>query len=350
MLTSMFSFFLDYPITVAINGASSWPCSARASSAARQRRADRILFGAVTAVLLLAPPGWRASQTLPEFRMDFASPGVPVLRLRDHDDGLYALFSIVVLSRTSDHSRGGRRRSRVAARACRAWTSSSPPTTRGWRSRRRPSSPRSPSTTPISACGCWTTPGATGSRPSAPRWGAHYVTRADNTHAKAGNLNNGLGVSAEGGRRATSGARRRLRPHRNILLRTIGLFSDPGSAWCDAAVLLQRRPDPVQPALAGMLGGRAARVLRRHAAGQGCLGHGFCIGTSFVVRRDLLGRIGGFPTGTVTEDIHLTYRLLPLGYVTRWLNERLSIGLSAEGLPEYISQRSAGASAPSRWP
>ena len=27
------------------------------------------------------------------------------------------------------------------------------------------------------------------------------------------------------------------------------------------------------------------------------------------------------------------------GYETHWLNERLSAGLSAEGLPEYISQR-----------
>jgi cellulose synthase (UDP-forming) len=69
-------------------------------------------------------------------------------------------------------------------------------------------------------------------------------------------------------------------------------------------------------------------------------GAAFCVGTSFVVRRDLLDLIGGFPTGTVTEDIHLTYRLLPRGYRTRWLNERLSVGLSAEGLPEYITQRS----------
>ena len=27
------------------------------------------------------------------------------------------------------------------------------------------------------------------------------------------------------------------------------------------------------------------------------------------------------------------------GYETHWLNERLSVGLSAEGLPEYITQR-----------
>jgi len=31
--------------------------------------------------------------------------------------------------------------------------------------------------------------------------------------------------------------------------------------------------------------------------------------------------------------------MLRFGYVTRWLNERLSVGLAAEGLPEYITQR-----------
>ncbi|MET5117008.1 glycosyltransferase family 2 protein, partial [Burkholderia pseudomallei] len=65
-----------------------------------------------------------------------------------------------------------------------------------------------------------------------------------------------------------------------------------------------------------------------------------CIGTAVVVRRALVEHLGGYPTGTVTEDIHLTYRLLRHGYVTRWLNARLSVGLSAEGLPEYLSQRS----------
>ena len=65
----------------------------------------------------------------------------------------------------------------------------------------------------------------------------------------------------------------------------------------------------------------------------------FCVGTSFVVRRDLLEMIGGFPHDALSEDMLLTYRLMEHGFVTRWLNERLSVGLSAEGLPEYITQR-----------
>ena len=65
----------------------------------------------------------------------------------------------------------------------------------------------------------------------------------------------------------------------------------------------------------------------------------FCVGTSFIVRRDRLTEIDGFPDEAICEDLNLSYTLLRHGYKTRWLNERLSVGLSAEGLPEYISQR-----------
>ncbi len=65
----------------------------------------------------------------------------------------------------------------------------------------------------------------------------------------------------------------------------------------------------------------------------------FCVGTTFLVRRDRLGEIGGFPHEAVSEDINLTYTMMRHGYVTRWLNERLSVGLAAEGLPEYVTQR-----------
>jgi cellulose synthase (UDP-forming) len=68
-------------------------------------------------------------------------------------------------------------------------------------------------------------------------------------------------------------------------------------------------------------------------------GCAFCVGTSFVVRRDRLTEIGGFPNEAISEDINLTYTMLANGYETWWLNERLSIGLSAEGIPEYITQR-----------
>ena len=49
----------------------------------------------------------------------------------------------------------------------------------------------------------------------------------------------------------------------------------------------------------------------------------FCCGTSAVFRRDALQRMGGIATDSITEDILTTVRMLPDGYVTRYLNERL---------------------------
>ena len=61
--------------------------------------------------------------------------------------------------------------------------------------------------------------------------------------------------------------------------------------------------------------------------------------TSFLVRRDQLGEIGGFPDDAICEDLKSFLRHDAPRLQTHWLNERLSVGLSAEGLPEYITQR-----------
>jgi cellulose synthase (UDP-forming) len=45
------------------------------------------------------------------------------------------------------------------------------------------------------------------------------------------------------------------------------------------------------------------------------------------------------PTASITEDILSTLVLLRKGYITRYLNERLSMGLAAESLKGYFTQR-----------
>jgi hypothetical protein len=62
-----------------------------------------------------------------------------------------------------------------------------------------------------------------------------------------------------------------------------------------------------------------------------------------VIRRASLELIGGIPTGSVTEDILTTLALLRHGYVTRYLNEKLALGLSAESLKAFSCSVSAGA-------
>lgn len=171
--------------------------------------------------------------------------------------------------------------------------------------------------------------------------GARYISRADNKDAKAGNLNNGLAVTA-----AQTNAPVILvldadfSPRKDFLKRTVGLLSNPDVAVVQTPQFYYN-PDPIQHNLLAAQSWVDDQrfffdVFQPAKDAWGCA---FCVGTSFVVRRDRLAEIGGFPSQAISEDINLTYTLLAQGYQTWWLNEKLSIGLSAEGIPEYITQR-----------
>lgn len=174
------------------------------------------------------------------------------------------------------------------------------------------------------------------------RKGVHYARRPDNSHAKAGNMNNGLKISA-----GVTNAPYILvldadfAPQRQIIYRMLGLFADRKVGLVQTPQFYYNA-DPIQHNL------RATdswvdeqRVFfdvlqpAKDAADSA-----FCVGTSFIVRRDLITAAGGFPVGSVCEDIHTTYLLLRKGHITRWLGERLSNGLSAESIIDYINQRS----------
>jgi cellulose synthase (UDP-forming) len=172
--------------------------------------------------------------------------------------------------------------------------------------------------------------------------GARHLTRPDNKGAKAGNLNNALAATA----RETNAPvilvlDADFGPRRDFLKRTVGLLlSEPDAAivqtpqfYCNA--------DPIQHNLLATQSWVDDQrfffdIFQPAKDAWGCA---FCVGTSFVVRRDRLNEINGFPNEAISEDINLTYTMLARGYRTLWLNEPLSFGLSAEGIPEYITQR-----------
>jgi cellulose synthase (UDP-forming) len=172
--------------------------------------------------------------------------------------------------------------------------------------------------------------------------GAQYITRPDNKAAKAGNLNNALAVTA-----GLTNAPVILvldadfAPQRQLLKRTVGLLADPGVAIVQTPQFYDNG-DPIQH---NLLATRSMVDDQRFffdifQPAKDAWGCAFCVGTSFVVRRDRLVEVGGFPSQAISEDINLTYTMLAHGYQTWWLNEKLSCGLSAEGIPEYITQRS----------
>jgi cellulose synthase (UDP-forming) len=174
------------------------------------------------------------------------------------------------------------------------------------------------------------------------RRGVHYARRPDNSHAKAGNLNNGLRLSAD----VTNAPfilvlDADFAPQRQIVYRMLGLFADRRVGLVQTPQFYYNA-DPIQHNLRATDSWVDEQrvffdVLQ---PAKDAVDSAFCVGTSFIVRRDLITAAGGFPVGSVCEDIHTTYLLLRHGHITRWLGERLSNGLSAESIIDYINQRS----------
>jgi cellulose synthase (UDP-forming) len=175
------------------------------------------------------------------------------------------------------------------------------------------------------------------------RLGSGYLTRTDNDHAKAGNINGGLlhVASLPEPPDFVAILDADFVPMPSFLRRTLSLFrdSDIGIVQTPQHFI---NPDPLQNNLS------TARVWpdeQRYffdvvMASKDAWGAAFCCGTSSVIRFSVLWDIGGFPTSSVTEDYLLTLRMQADGYRTVYLNERLSLGLAPEGLKEYITQRS----------
>ncbi|WVT76840.1 glycosyltransferase (plasmid) [Sinorhizobium chiapasense] len=166
--------------------------------------------------------------------------------------------------------------------------------------------------------------------------GAVHVTRLDNAHAKAGNMNSGL--------RASSGDFIAIFdadfvPYRHFLRRTLPFFSDE-------AIGIVQTPqhffnvDPVQSnlGLENIWPDEQRLFFDEIAPSRDVWDVSFCCGSCSIARRKAVNAIGGFPTESITEDLLTTLSMLNKGYKTRYLNERLSMGLAAENLTGYFVQ------------
>lgn len=168
--------------------------------------------------------------------------------------------------------------------------------------------------------------------------GIGYISRADNAHAKAGNLNHAL--------RLTDGEMIAIFdcdhvPCRAFLQTTLGWFvADPNIG------LLQTphhfySPDPFQRNLANGM-----RVPPEGNSFYGLLQPGndfwnasFFCGSCAVIRRSALMEVGGIATETVTEDAHTALKLQRRGWATAYLSLPLAAGLATERLILHIGQR-----------
>lgn len=167
--------------------------------------------------------------------------------------------------------------------------------------------------------------------------GCEYIIRPDNHHAKAGNLNHALTQTC-GELIAIFDAD--FIPTKNFLNRTVGFFQK-------LTVGLVQTPqsfyntDPIAHnlGLENVLTPEEEVFYRQIQPIRDGVGGVVCAGTSFIVRRSTLEEVGGFVTGTLSEDYFTGIRIAALGYQLIYLDEKLSAGLAAETIADHAAQR-----------
>ncbi len=167
--------------------------------------------------------------------------------------------------------------------------------------------------------------------------GCHYITRLDNSDAKAGNLNNAL--------KQTNGELivvfdADFIPTTNFLERTIGFFQKEQVALVQTPQSFYNC-DPIAQnlGLEGVLTSEEEVFYRQMQPIKDGAGSVVCAGTSFVARRSALQEIGYFAAESVSEDYFTGIRLSAQGYELVYLDEKLSAGLAAESITAHIDQR-----------
>ncbi|WP_170134899.1 glycosyltransferase [Acuticoccus kandeliae] len=174
------------------------------------------------------------------------------------------------------------------------------------------------------------------------RYGARHITRPDNAHAKAGNINHTLAMLAASDDPPDFVAvlDADFVPHHDFVSRALALFHEEDVGLVQTPQHFFN-PDPIQHnlGLSRSYPDEQRFFFDHLQPSRDAWGTAFCCGTSSVMRFSALKRIGFFPTDSITEDFLVTLALQNAGFRTVYLDEPLTEGLAPEGLKEYITQR-----------
>ncbi len=167
--------------------------------------------------------------------------------------------------------------------------------------------------------------------------GCTLMTRDNNDHAKAGNINTAF--------RRTDGDLVLILdcdhiPSRQILSTTVGFFFDPKVAFVQTPHWFYN-PDPFERNL--LTGGKVPvgnelfyKVLQK---GNDFWNASFFCGSAAVIRKKYALEVGGIAVETVTEDCHTALRLHSLGYKSVYYDKIMVAGLAPEKFSSYVGQQ-----------
>ncbi|WP_206241788.1 UDP-forming cellulose synthase catalytic subunit [Novosphingobium terrae] len=168
--------------------------------------------------------------------------------------------------------------------------------------------------------------------------GCGYITRDNNLHAKAGNMNAAM--------KKTDGELIAIFdcdhvPTRAFLQLSVGWFAkDPKLALMQTPHHMYS-PDPVQRNLGTLkdMPGEGDLFYGPVQGGNDLWNAAFFCGSCAIIRREALEITNGFAGETVTEDAHTALKLQRMGWNTAYIEARLSAGLATERLVLHVGQR-----------
>jgi cellulose synthase (UDP-forming) len=167
--------------------------------------------------------------------------------------------------------------------------------------------------------------------------GCYLMTRDNNDHAKAGNINNAL-IRTPGDLVLILDCDHI--PCRSILQETVGFFQRPSVSLVQTPHWFYN-PDPFERNL--LTQGKVPvgnelfyKVLQK---GNDFWNASFFCGSAAVVRKSHLLEVGGIAVETVTEDCHTSLRLHGKGYETVYYDKIMVAGLAPEKFSSYVGQQ-----------
>ena len=170
-----------------------------------------------------------------------------------------------------------------------------------------------------------------------------YVTRPNGKDAKAGNLNNALDQSRnslvvvfDADHRCQSDFLLRTIPH---LLSVVDGHRMPWLSDQTAFVQTTQVFHNDSLPMVRLLDGKHTlfyKLMMPSFNGMGCT---FCVGTGYVMQRAALDSIGGYVRDCAVEDVVTAVAMHKRGWKSKFLECRLTEGLSPETLSEFFTQR-----------
>ncbi|KAB8333279.1 glycosyltransferase [Scytonema tolypothrichoides VB-61278] len=167
--------------------------------------------------------------------------------------------------------------------------------------------------------------------------GCIHMTRDNNKHAKAGNINNAFNK--------TDGDLVLILdcdhiPSRQFLLNTVGFFYDPKVSFVQTPHWFYN-PDPFERNL--LTRGRIPvgnelfyKVLQK---GNDFWNSAFFCGSAAIIRKSHALEVGGIAVETVTEDCHTALRLHSRGYKSVYYDKIMVAGLAPDTFSSYVGQQ-----------